>query len=273
MSAGKIRKPKATGEPNKYPNPAEDEDRASRRIADAGSDFGMPLKTDVGKKKSSPAKQGPVNPPTYNPLDRKNLGRSVADALLQTEPIPLRGIARFRGAGIYALYYTGSHPAYGEIAKRNRDGFFLLPIYVGKAVPAGARKGHLGEGIDPGQVLVKRLQEHEESIRQAPTLDLDDFWCRFVVVEDIWIPLGESLLIAKYSPLWNKMLDGFGNHDPGAGRYQGLRPKWDVLHPGRSWADKCRARSETSTQIQTELQAHLRLSSLPPIPTLLGTDE
>jgi hypothetical protein len=26
-------------------------------------------------------------------------------------------------------------------------------------------------------------------------------------VDDIWIPLGESLLIEMFSPLWNKVLD------------------------------------------------------------------
>lgn len=108
-----------------------------------------------------------LDPPVYNPLDRKNLGRSVADALLLSDVVPLGGIRRFRGAGIYALYYTGDHPAYCEIAKRNRNDRFLVPIYVGKAVPAGARKGHPGELADPGSVLSKRLQEHEASIKEA----------------------------------------------------------------------------------------------------------
>jgi hypothetical protein len=212
-----------------------------------------------------------LDPTPYNPLDRKNLGRSVADAMLVSEPAPLRSLPKFRGAGIYAIYYTGDHPAYEEIAKRNRAGHFMLPLYVGKAVPAGARKGHFGEGVPPGYVLCNRLREHEDSIKLAEahpssTLKLDQFWCRFLVVEDIWIPLGESLLIAKFSPLWNKLLDGFGNHDPGNGRYQGLRPRWDVLHPGRHWADKCKPRPETAAAIQSELQAHLKLANLPPAP-------
>ncbi len=32
----------------------------------------------------------------------------------------------------------------------------------------------------------------------------------------------------------NKIIDGFGNHDPGKGRYNQLRSRWDKLHPGRS---------------------------------------
>ena len=81
---------------------------------------------------------------------------------------------------------------------------------------------------------------------------------RFLVVDDIWIPLGESLLIAKFAPIWNKLIDGFGNHDPGKGRYEGARPKWDTLHPGRGWADKCAARIETPKQIAEEIKAYFR---------------
>lgn len=204
----------------------------------------------------------------YNPLDRANLGRSVADALLISPAVPLQGISRFRGAGIYALYYSGGYTAYAEISKRNRDGRFSTPIYVGKAVPAGARKGYIGEGIDPGFVLSKRLQEHETSVVEAQshsksTLRIEDFHCRYLIVEDIWIPLGESLLIARFSPLWNKLLDGFGNHDPGAGRYEGLSPRWDLLHPGRAWAEKCKQRTETAPALEAEVVAYLRTANLP----------
>lgn len=258
MGSGK----KAPTSANRHSDPKQ----SGQRVADARLGYDKTVHVDLENHVGVNANQL-QNPLVYNPLDRRNLGRSVADALLQSDLLPLRDVPKFRGAGIYALYYTGAHPAYVEIAKRNRGGLFLLPIYVGRAVPAGARKGHIGEGIDPGKVLSMRLQEHKDSIKQVASLSLEDFWCRFLVVEDIWIPLGESLVIAKYSPLWNKMLDGFGNHDPGAGRYKGLRPKWDALHPGRSWAERCEARSETAAQIQAELQAHLRLSNLPPIPT------
>jgi hypothetical protein len=61
--------------------------------------------------------------------------------------------------------------------------------------------------------------------------------------------LGETLLIAKFKPLWNMSIEGFGNHDPGAGRYGGLRPLWDVLHPGRAWAEKCKMRPETAADL------------------------
>ena len=132
-----------------------------------------------------------------------------------------------------------------------------IPIYVGKAVPPGAHKGNFGLDTDPGQALYRRLKEHAESIRRASNLNIKDFQCRYLVVDDIWIPLGEALLIAKFAPIWNKIIDGFGNHDPGKGRYQQLRSRWDTLHPGRSWAHKCQERGETSEQIEGELIAYL----------------
>lgn len=171
----------------------------------------------------------------YNPLHKRNLGESVAKALL-TEPVGPLPTERFVGAGIYAIYYTGAFGAYEEIAKSNRDGKFQWPIYVGKAVPASARKGGFGLDADPGEVLHRRLAEHATSIEQASNLEIQDFQCRYLVVDDIWIPLAESLLIEKFYPVWNMKIDGFGNHDPGAGRRNQRKSSWDVLHPGRPWA-------------------------------------
>ena len=184
-------------------------------------------------------KEGSKNsePMPFNPLDKKNLGDSVAEALLNTiiHPLPPEP---FIGAGIYAIYYIGSFEPYKLIAESNIDGKFLKPIYVGKAVPAGARKGGFGLGAEPGMVLQRRLAEHAESVKQATNLCIDDFRCRFLTVDDIWIPLAESVLIEMFSPVWNKLIDGFGNHDPGAGRVNQQKSQCDTLHPGRPWANK-----------------------------------
>lgn len=195
----------------------------------------------------------------YNPLEKVNLGISVAEAMLSQPVHPLGGIPSFNGAGIYAIYYRGTHPAYGKLAAINISQGPSAPIYVGKAIPEGGRKGGgSATGVRAGatKALFKRLGEHAESIRSTQ-LRIDDFVCRYLVVDDIWIPLGESLLIARFSPVWNLLVDGFGNHDPGKGRYNGLVPKWDVLHPGRAWAEKCKARAETSAQISAEVSAWL----------------
>lgn len=196
----------------------------------------------------------------YNPLDKRNLGVSVADALLARPVESLPPSQAFLGAGIYAIYYIGDFPAYEAIALKNRDEQFQSPIYIGKAVPAGARKGGFGLGINPGNVLYRRLAEHFDSIRQANNLDPAHFFCRYLVVDDIWIPLGESLLIETFSPVWNKLLDGFGNHDPGSGRHNQQRSPWDVLHPGRAWAEKLRPHRKSREDILVELTKFLSTS-------------
>ena len=185
----------------------------------------------------------------FNPLDKKHLGESAAEALLATNvhSIPPEP---FIGAGVYALYYTGPFPAYRELAVVNQENQFQCPIYVGKAVPAGARKGGLGLDVDHGQALQKRLAEHGDSISAAGNLDIDHFFCRFLVVDDIWIPLTESLLIERFQPVWNRVLDGFGNHDPGSGRYNGMMPQWDCLHSGRAWATRLKPCQYTVEQLE-----------------------
>ena len=104
-------------------------------------------------------------------------------------------------------------------------------------MPPGARKGGFGLGADPGNALLKRLKEHAKSIKEAKNLDIEDFSCRYLVCEDIWIPLGEALLIERFQPPWNVLIEGFGIHTPGKGRKKQVRSKWDTLHPGRNLAD------------------------------------
>jgi hypothetical protein len=203
------------------------------------------------------------DPAPYNPLDKKNLGASVAEALLGRKPRALTTLASFHGAGLYAIYYHGEYSIYNRLAQRNSRDDPVAPIYVGKAIPEGARKGGVGSEGSNTRALYKRLSEHADSIRSTATLKIDDFTCRFLVVDDIWIPLGESLLIAKFTPLWNSLIDGFGNHDPGKGRYNGMRPRWDVLHPGRAWAEKCQPRLESAKQVADEILAYLEQTQPP----------
>lgn len=174
----------------------------------------------------------------YNPLDKRNLGASVAAAMLSSPVHPLPP-EPFIGAGVYAIYYRGDFPPYEKLAALNEDAF-NVPIYVGKAVPAGARKGGLGMNVEHGLALFNRLSEHFVSISKATNLNERDFVCRYLVVDDIWIPLAESMLIERFKPLWNRCIDGFGNHDPGKGRYQQQKSPWDCIHEGREWAANLR---------------------------------
>ena len=217
----------------------------------------------------------------FNPLDKANLAESIERALASSAPVALRDLERFNGAGIYALYYTGDFPAYERLSQYNKL-LLELPIYVGKADSKGRRKGgdFLVEGVR-GTTLWTRLCQHGKSIEQAENLDLDDFVCRFLVVDDLWVPLGESLLISKYAPIWNSLVDGFGNHDPGKGRLSGMRPRWDTLHPGRRWAEGLSPNPMQPNQIIEEIKNELEsryeiiddfgsLSAVSPRPSTFG---
>lgn len=195
----------------------------------------------------------------YNPLDKRNLGVSVANALLAGPALPLPPEPSFTGAGVYAIYYLGPFPAYASIAAKNHDADKPLsaPIYVGKAIPAGGRRGGGGLSEGAGTVLFKRLREHSESIRQVSNLELDDFLCRYLVVDDIWIPLAEATLIRMFRPAWNGVIDGFGNHAPGKGRYEQQVSAWDTLHPGRPWAEKMTGAARSIRQIEETLATYL----------------
>ncbi len=192
----------------------------------------------------------------FNPLDKKNLAASIEQALFLSKPRPLKDLEKFNGAGVYSLYYTGDFPAYEPLARTNRDSA-SAPIYMGKADAKGKRKGGFLEDAMAGTTLWNRLSDHAASIESAGNLDIDDFVCRFLVVDDLWISLGESLLISKHAPVWNALVDGFGNHAPGKGRSSMMRPRWDTLHPGRTWANKLQPNPMTSEQISAEVLQYL----------------
>lgn len=196
----------------------------------------------------------------FSPLSLESLGRSVVDELMRQPVHLLPPDARFPGSGIYALYYAGDEYPYEAMSKFNdpSDERFEQPLYVGKAVPKGSRKG--GVQFDAGSEakIFRRLSKHARSIEAGQGISLSDFYCRFLVVAPVWIRLAESLIITEYGPVWNAILDGFGNNDPGAGRYDQEVSKWDVLHPGRSWAPRLQpARSYDAKGLAAEVSAYL----------------
>ncbi|MEO8360752.1 MAG: Eco29kI family restriction endonuclease [Vicinamibacteria bacterium] len=178
----------------------------------------------------------------YNPLDYDNLTRNCVLELMQRGPfsLPLDATDKPKGAGVYALFYHGSDPMYARVSC-GRDSTW--PIYVGKAVLPGARKG--GEKGTGATSLYGRIHEHTKSIEAAENLELKDFSCRYLVVTPLWITMAERFLITHFQPVWNVCIEGFGNHDPGSRRQNGLISWWDALHRGRAWGKKLsQARTE-----------------------------
>lgn len=165
----------------------------------------------------------------------------------------------FLGTGVYAIYYTGKNPSYGKYAELNRLSY-SYPIYVGKAVPKGWRQARVSDSQDSqSKELYSRLREHGRSISKAQDLILEDFSCRFVIFEDDssdMIGTVEAALIKLNRPLWNTVLDGFGNHDPGSGRYEQAKSDWDVIHPGRAWAERCTGAHTGEEDILANIKVH-----------------
>jgi hypothetical protein len=178
-----------------------------------------------------------------------------------TQPYNLPPPQRFLGPGIYALYYIGTTGIYGELGKKN-VGELKYPIYVGQASPKGVRQARVEDTDVLQPRLWSRLQEHRRSIDQVDNLNLSDFRCRFVLMvgEEIGlIRTVESALILRYRPLWNTYIDGFGIHDPGAGRARQLQSEWDSIHPGRGFTAKMESSTQSVEPIIDKIQSAIDL--------------
>jgi hypothetical protein len=196
---------------------------------------------------------------TYNPLDKENLAKSVANAFLAR---PMTGFPaeRFQGAGVYALYYTGQHHPYDlyePLKVLDAISPQSIPIYIGRSVSQGARKGKKKFNDPPGPVLYNRLRVHSASIAQAINLDVEDFLCRYIIIDEIWVPLAESLLITMYAPVWNQAVEGFGIKTPGKGREKQRRSEWDVLHAGRGFAANLATAKKTEAELREQVKHHI----------------
>ncbi len=170
------------------------------------------------------------------------------------QPVP--PVESFEGAGVYALYYIGNGGLYQQFHQINRLEY-RLPIYVGKAVPRGWRQGRTT--ASSSTELYRRLGDHAKSIRAAQNLNLSDFLCRFMILENeasSLIGTVEAALIRTYLPLWNCDIDGFGNHDPGSGRYNQEMSEWDLVHPGRKWACKCAKSGKSINEITASITSY-----------------
>lgn len=165
----------------------------------------------------------------------------------------------FNGTGVYAIYHIGGKGIYKKYGDLNRLSYGY-PIYVGKAVPRGWRQARISD--DPNnqsRELFSRMREHAKGINSVG-LRISDFMCRFVIFESDgsdMISTIEAALIKIHRPLWNAALDGFGNHTPGIGRFQQAKSNWDVVHPGREWADKCTGTHAKMDAILGNIKRHL----------------
>ncbi len=173
----------------------------------------------------------PSEPP-FDPLHYDNIGEMIRLRLVGRELLALGDAAQANGAGIYALYYFGDFEHYSPLVPRDLGGE-MKPIYVGKAIPRGGRKG-LKDFSAPDErenALSRRLDLHKKKLMGVEGLLLEDFRFRYLPLTPAWIGLGENAMIRKFRPLWNVAVDGFGNNALGAGRLKQSASSWNVLHP------------------------------------------
>lgn len=170
----------------------------------------------------------------YNPLNIPNVALTIALEVLEQKSHALPPSERFEGTGIYLLYYMGSFPLYRPLEAANKKkGGPRIPIYVGKADRKGANQG-IDFTPSREKAIYGRLRNHSDSIALATNIQCSDFLCRYLVIEDAFISLAESVLISVFRPLWNQVVKGFGNNPTGGPRSQQAKSDWDVIHPGRN---------------------------------------
>ena len=215
----------------------------------------MSTRPRAGAKSSTRTVISSVVP--FNPLEKRVLGASIAEVLLTTPGYPLATPFPLRGPGVYAIYYDGAGFApYAPLARRNSNGRFVWPIYVGQALPSGGRRGI--ETVEGHPALRDRLNKHQGSIAAASAdFSVEDFHYRALVMDDAFIRLAETSLLALYKPIWNNYIDGFGNNAPGGGREASKRSRWDTLHGGRTQAMVHADHGVTRDQLMAEITQEL----------------
>lgn len=165
----------------------------------------------------------------------KKIQKVIDNAIKFLEESPLHPLPleKFNGTGVYVLYYQGEF--YDLLFNKDYVNYFdNTPIYVGKAVPTGWRNARSSDKLSSN--LWRRIQEHANNIVQISNLNINDFYCKYIVLDESLISPVEAKLIRKYKPIWNCILEGFGNHHPGTTRLSQARSDFDVIHPGRIWA-------------------------------------
>lgn len=194
------------------------------------------LRKDIGNaiERLSQLKLGldPIKPPAtfFDPADPVVVGQLIARTMLAQPRVQLGDLRPFYGSGVYALYYSGTFPAYLPVCGRE------TPLYVGKADP---RAPSAASPQEQGRTLSNRLSDHAKSITYAENLAIEDFHCRYLVVKSAWQNTAETYLIDHFKPIWNRELSicyGFGKHGDDPNTRKNTRSPWDTLHPGRPWA-------------------------------------
>lgn len=196
----------------------------------------------------------------YTSPDFAGIIQEMTEFFDATPLYPVPPSVQFHGTGVYAIYCLAKTDLYATYHLVNGV-TCSVPIYVGKAVPKGWRQARIIP--EPGTMsfeLYTRLREHARNLELAEGINRNEFRCRFMILENKesdLIATVEAALIRNYQPLWNTVVDGFGNHDPGKGRYNQAKSDWDVCHPGRKWAERCQGIASRREDIVKRISLYL----------------
>lgn len=213
------------------------------------------LQAAIGKIQTLAAAIDPIKQPPdfFDPSNPTRVGETIAGVLVMQPMHPLSAIPQFYGAGIYAIYYRGGFDAYAPIKGAEH------PIYVGKADP---QKNDAKTPEEQGTRLYRRLDEHRKTISAAKsTLNIEDFYCRYLAVVTGWQTAAEAHLIGRYRPIWNKetkICYGFGKHGDDSETRGNERSPWDMIHPGRPWAASNKENSRSIDDIKRDIANHFK---------------
>lgn len=157
----------------------------------------------------------------FNPLSPDAIDRTIIAEFYRDQNLyPLSQLSQFEGEGVYFIFADKLPYAHDN----------TKPIYIGKAVNRGGRKGLVAA---KGTALFQRLKNHAASVAAANNLDIADFKFKYIRMEQVWIAYSESCFIRHFLPIWNTGYDGFGNKTPGKTRETQKLSAWDKAHPGR----------------------------------------
>lgn len=184
--------------------------------------------------------------------------RACEAKLLRAKEVPLSEVEEFHGHGVYLLTDRTEDSLWAALAR------YDYPVYFGKS-DCKVRKAEIKlpprlrgltrtgtamfkqamrarnifvNGVpvpqDPRFVnsrdLYFRLRDHRD-ILKGREIDVSKIYAKWLLISN-WVSqlAVESLVIARYFPLWNVMLTGFGKHGDGKSRVNATSIA-DILYP------------------------------------------
>ena len=198
-------------------------------------------------------------PGKFDPLNLLSLAQSVERTLIEKPLNPFQPLVPFLTAAAFTASTTQDPTSCMHQSRAVRPGSRFTPDTRphGGRRPAACWHRLISRSCSTVCVITRAF------CSKSMTCNSTYSSYRVLVVDDMWAPLAEELLIHHFRPVWNVVVDGFGNHEPGSGRNAQPRSVWDELHPGRPWAARLGPAHLARTEIMNAVATHLRSAGSP----------